>query len=392
MPEPPHKKARSAPLGSAIIFFHESQGCPSMVKALPLNALEPVEAGTALTEKTVCRARYRDGLYNCIVIWIEEEKTANELAAARLFPSSNEKTYEDKGYRWAVELGLMRAKHGDAETAHNETKEMWFAESVVEPRSASWDSASEAREGSPSTVDLVSSAPFLNGGSVSMAPGASRYRENMLAYQNGTVLKSARGKRSAPEGEGYALEGTPPFSSSTSLSSPMGMDPVPPSEILDAVLTQSTWKKALKLTMKKLFTTDELINSVPTERGARMSKNGKKALDQDRLNVVKSVVDSYCEFKDVPNPPTKEMIHQELGGILFSIRESHKKHSGVKPKKVTGSVSHTATNEEKPREVKGHIGKRKNGVPARAINYKAPSFVAPLDLSDGRSPVSLSPS
>ncbi|XP_055354604.1 uncharacterized protein LOC129600192 [Paramacrobiotus metropolitanus] len=118
----------------------------------------------------------------------------------------------------------------------------------------------------------------------------------------------------------------------------------------------------------------------------------KKALDQDRLNVVKSVVDSYCEFKDVPNPPTKEMIHQELGGILFSIRESHKKHSGVKPKKVTGSVSHTATNEEKPREVKGHIGKRKNGVPARAINYKAPSFVAPLDLSDGRSPVSLSPS
>lgn len=64
------------------------------------------------------------------------------------------------------------------------------------------------------------------------------------------------------------------------------------------MLLQSTWKKALKLGMKKVFSIEELVTSVPTERGARMSKNGKKALDQDRLNIVKGMqnLNAYCLF------------------------------------------------------------------------------------------------
>ena len=56
------------------------------------------------------------------------------------------------------------------------------------------------------------------------------------------------------------------------------------------MLQQTTWKKALKLGMKKTFTLEELLTSVPTERGARMSKQGKKALDQEKLAAVKGTL------------------------------------------------------------------------------------------------------
>ena len=36
------------------------------------------------------------------------DKTPDELASSRLFPASSERTYEDKGHRWAAELGLIR--------------------------------------------------------------------------------------------------------------------------------------------------------------------------------------------------------------------------------------------------------------------------------------------
>lgn len=37
------------------------------------------------------------------------DKTPDELTRARLQPSACEKTYEDKGYRWAAEMGVLRS-------------------------------------------------------------------------------------------------------------------------------------------------------------------------------------------------------------------------------------------------------------------------------------------
>jgi hypothetical protein len=93
-----------ASFGSAIVFWHEAQGCPPSVKALPLSDIESLEPGTRVSEKTLCNAKYRDQLYPCVVLWIEEDKTPDELVVARLLPSSNEKIFEDKGFRWAKEL------------------------------------------------------------------------------------------------------------------------------------------------------------------------------------------------------------------------------------------------------------------------------------------------
>lgn len=83
MPEPPTKKqhtgygrpgAQRTPAGSAIIFWHEAEGSPPGVRAIALRDLEPLEPGTSVTEKTVCRAKYRGASYHCLVIWIEEGK------------------------------------------------------------------------------------------------------------------------------------------------------------------------------------------------------------------------------------------------------------------------------------------------------------------------------
>ena len=105
--------------------------------------------------------------------------------------------------------------------------------------------------------------------------------------------------------EGVVVDRTPPFSSSTSMSSPSGHDNH--DEILVGVLYDMVrcvakfvlvvvagiydaavhMEKSAEAWNEKMFTIEELITSVPTERGARMSKNGKRPLDQDRLSVVK---------------------------------------------------------------------------------------------------------
>lgn len=96
------------------------------------------------------------------------------------------------------------------------------------------------------------------------------------------------------------------------------------------------------------------------------------------LFLFSALVERYCVRKDI-YPITNDQIHAELGGILFSIRESH----NPQPRQ---------TKSKAPKMPKMHMygepraGKRKTGPPpTRAYPFKLPSFTTALDLSDMRS-------
>ncbi|GAV02636.1 hypothetical protein RvY_13175 [Ramazzottius varieornatus] len=408
MPELPRKKLlitngtvavkkESPVVGSAIVFWHEAEGSPPAVKTISLRDLEPLSVGSVVTEKTICRAYYRGEMYNCIVIWIEDDKTPDELASMRLFPAASERTYEDKGYRWAEELGInLRGARDDDAT--DGTDDWAFS---ADQQSFNEESPSMLVDNCTTSSLLASGSDFHDAmrspneqltkrknGSVGSYEDLSAQVVEMrdtiaaLRQQNPTQAAASHlptflnynGRRNlSPEDQ--------PISNASAGHSPSGPSsvsgPVPAGyeELFDMMLQQSTWKKALKLGMKKTFTIEELITSVPTERGARMSKQGKKALDQEKLAVVKSLVQRYCVQKDVWQP-SNELVHQELGGILFSVREASNptaKAGKVQIKKESLHFGHF-----RPIPRKGSVG-------PRPYSFKMPSFATAMDLSEARS-------
>ncbi|XP_055347216.1 uncharacterized protein LOC129594531 [Paramacrobiotus metropolitanus] len=356
--------------GSAIIYWHEAQGCPPSVKALPLHDIESLEPGNRISEKTLCNARYKDQIYKCVVLWIEEDKSPDELTVARLLPSSNERIFEEKGMRWARELqynGLAKGRSEligvKAELVEGpDAREQSISQNQAERNMRNGDEIeceddqkrysgelelnfNGIDHDEPVDHDANSPAYESSAASASSSTYTSHARAHISNSINdmGIKMQKQGRKQKIPTKACSMVQMMPSvprmnIPSSIRSQSPMmddldddmdDFDDMPSLTAADTtslalssdglvkrMLLETTWTKALRCAMRELFTEDELATSLPHQ-----SKSGMNVLDPHRLAVAKDLLAKYCSSKDVPQP-SRRHVSQALHNCLISSRTS----------------------------------------------------------------------
>ncbi|GAV02638.1 hypothetical protein RvY_13177 [Ramazzottius varieornatus] len=363
---------------SAIVFWHEAKGCPQTVKAIPLSDVEPTGQGR-VSEKTICRAKYRGYRYPCIVLWIED-KSAEDLTVSRLLPESNLKIFEEKGLRWAEELGVLRRDYAEADghldgllgQQANGSRHRYGSSSTVEANGTALAGSAEVVEPeAPSDVRLghpfreSSSMTSSSTGASSCEPSSSTGRHAGLSptcqprkqalprkvtiqlqsnsiQDDGedditdedvgtvTVFKNEYDMDDVNEGqemEADDMDGEYDQGSEPSMEDVQGdmlptrgalssISDIPTEQILKKMVLESSWTKALRVAMMDIFTVEELATSLPHQ-----AKNGMKVLDQTRLNVAKDLLIEWCGARNA-NQPTRRHLCQAIHNCLISCRTS----------------------------------------------------------------------
>ncbi|OQV12804.1 hypothetical protein BV898_12933 [Hypsibius exemplaris] len=373
---------------SAIVFWHEARGCPQTVRALPLSDIEPAMTGARVSEKTVCSARYRGERFPCIVLWIED-KTPDELVVSRLLPATNMKIFEEKGHRWAEELGVSQNDLGEFAEGGAFMEEPRYPRYRYDPqrngerednRSVSDDKRAEFPSPSFSVVDPEAPAephivyPVLHGSSsitsTSTCGSSNEMSSNaaMASRVGGTSVICQPRKQALPrkinldqhhedaqddsddESREAALrepkeeEFEPEDADMVMLDkrsedgsagseliqrsapAPIGnLASVPTDPILKKMVLETSWTKALRVAMMDLFSTEELATSLPHQ-----PKAGMRVLDQFRLSIVKDLLNDWCVARNAAVPSRRHLC-QAIHNCLISCRTSKyklKKYGG----------------------------------------------------------------
>ncbi|XP_055352023.1 uncharacterized protein LOC129598203 isoform X2 [Paramacrobiotus metropolitanus] len=106
----------AATKGSAIAFFHEvkvNEDCPwSRVSAISLGDLQPINGAATIEEHTLCLGKLRSKALPCIVLYVTEDESVDELRKSVHFSAAMEASYEKMGSKWAA---ILQAKKAAAE-------------------------------------------------------------------------------------------------------------------------------------------------------------------------------------------------------------------------------------------------------------------------------------